>query len=153
MSHFNSRVPVQYFASGITVDPDESITPYIKITLHPVEKVRIRFESTFGSFEPGMEVDVPFTVNETEKGVFVTESLWVETHELNVALPNVRYFVRVYDARAMTDYVKLTLFTETTVFRAKFPIQIRRKQLPVMSFHEGSAIGDLVTIVTKVCHY
>ena len=66
------------------------------------EFVSIKISSNFGTFISDRLTDI-FTTSEFS--IFTEKPILVE--DLNEALTGLRYFVRYYDARSITDYIKV----------------------------------------------
>ena len=106
------------------------------------DQVKIKIMSKFGTFSfPGKpETSLNF------------ESFFGPVEALNTNLTMLKYTVRTYDAREITDYINVQIVDELleTIDEILFPIRIRRKPVPILSFRESNVIAQRVTIVTKV---
>ena len=97
-----------------------------------------------------MEANIDIKATEEEDGSYLTETAWHKVLDVNSALAYLRYVVRVYDARPIIDYVKISLLTKNDEQFAMFPIEIKRKPVPLLTFRNTNTIADKITIVTKV---
>jgi len=126
----------------LSVEPEESINPHIKVLLSDSTKGRLQIRSTFGSFEKilgSLDSNIDFS----------SSSDWMSVGKINQKLKNIKYTVKIYDARRLVDYIKVSIKTSTIFCEVEFPIEIRIRPLPILSFRQSSKIEDMVTIVTK----
>ena len=98
--------PIEVISSGLSVEPEESINPHIRVLLANTTLARIHINSTFGSFGKSLGV---FSKKET----YLSISDWLDISEINKRLKRIRYTVRVYDARRLVDYVAVSLTTNS----------------------------------------
>lgn len=71
--------------------------------------------------------------------------------ETNELLKEFNYYVNHFDARRLRDIitVKVTRIATGEEFEAKFPVDISRPEMPVLSVRDGDSFAEKVTIVTK----
>ena len=144
-----SSVPIQYISSGIKIDPDDRITPLMKIIGAPSANIQFELISYFGAFDIVSSVPVE-DLGERNGPVFTKFTMAEKTvQEVNHILSSFVYTVRIYDAKPIIDYVKLRTWGDINA-EVNYPIEIVRKPMPVMTFRENDRLIDKVTIVTKV---
>ena len=111
----------------------------------------LQFEliSYFGAFD--IVSNTPLENLIESNGTIFTKYLISEktVQEVNKLLASFVYTVRIYDARAVIDYVKLRTWGDINA-EITYPIEIVRKPMPVMTFREDDRLIDKITIVTKV---
>ena len=59
--------------------------------------------------------------------------------KINEKLKNIKYTVKVYDARRLVDYIKVSIKTTSIFCEVEFPIEIRIRPLPILSFRQFQA--------------
>lgn len=144
-------------SSGLTVDPNESIAIPLSFNLSDehLQHVQVRIISLFGSFS--LRTDVSKDWSHSAHGrKYQSETISPKVvTSLNAALTSLRYTVRVYDARPIVDYVHVWLYrgrkeNNEVIDECTFPILIRRRPVPILTYRSSNELHDRVTIITKV---
>jgi hypothetical protein len=90
---------------GVTLQPAESVIFPIKFHLTEKEIIKVELHCQFGSFSQAIGIE------------------WREVAETNMMMQKIRYSVKVYDARPVTDIVTVTVVRKLTKesLKAQFP--------------------------------
>ena len=90
---------------GVTLHPSESVTLPIKFHLTDEEIIKVDLHCQFGSFSQQLGND------------------WREVAKISLMMEKMRYSVKVYDARPVTDIVTVTVVRKLTEepMKAQFP--------------------------------
>lgn len=134
----------------MTIKPDESFVPKISLLIEGNVAVSMKIISYFGEFIPDTSKD-HFVSNNTNTLFSISTNKPVNSDHLNSILKGLRYYVAVYDAKPLIDYINVILTVEGD-FQCEvvFPISIRRPKLPILQFRNDNTVISSITILTKV---
>ncbi|CAG5103038.1 Oidioi.mRNA.OKI2018_I69.chr1.g584.t1.cds [Oikopleura dioica] len=161
--------PIEIPSFGIHMEHLEALNLPIQIHLPKDEKIKIDLQCSYCQF--GI-VKNNFFKDFTEKNFnflsrnFLKMQFWdkmqyqprsyprdiVRTvEETNELLKIINYYVTLFDARRLRDIVtvKITRTASGEEFEAKFPVDIHRPEMPILSVRDGDSFAERVTIVTK----
>ena len=74
---------------------------------------------------------------------------YIDCNAANELLDTLQYFPNAYDARKLTDIVKIELTTGDYSEAIEIPIAIERKTMPIMTRYESNTFQERTTIIFK----
>ena len=108
---------------------------------------KLEISSKYGRF-PQWETteypDVDFKFDET-----YYHTNYISGTAANELFDNLQYFPNVYDARKVTDIVKIELITGGYSEIIEIPVAIERKTMPIMTRYESNTFQERTTIIFK----
>ena len=150
MSFFNSffvfRNPSKK-SFGLTVEPESSIKLNVRLVDLENRDCKLEISTKYGRFPQWQTTEYPevdFIFDETYH-----HTNYIDCRAANELLDMLEYFPNAYDARKLTDIVKIELTTGGYSEAIEIPIALERKTMPIMTRYESNTFQERTTIVFK----